>query len=127
MQPDILALIAAVGWATNGILVRKGSNRSAVASVFMVWVSGNMRLLYPSRSSLPFYGCAALISTTAQVPSFAALTQGDVSVVVTLTSTSPLFTVVLSKIFLRGQEKVDLMVILGVVTLVAAILIILNR
>jgi drug/metabolite transporter, DME family len=100
---------------------------SLIVFVLVISVSGNIRSLFPSRSSLPFYGAAALISMTSQILSFAALSHGDVSVIVTLTSTSPLFTVALSGIFLRGQEKVDLMVITGVASLVAAIWIILNR
>jgi uncharacterized membrane protein len=36
VQPDILALTAAVGWAISGILVRKGSKHSAVASAVLL-------------------------------------------------------------------------------------------
>ncbi|MGE5304260.1 MAG: DMT family transporter [Alphaproteobacteria bacterium] len=90
-------------------------------------IFGNIRSLHPSKASLPSYGAAALAATASQILSFAALSQGDVSVIVTLTSTSPLFTVVLSSMFLKGQEKVDPMVVTGVLSLFAAIAIILNR
>ncbi len=95
--------------------------------VFVMWAWKELYSLRPSRRSLPFYGAAALISTTSQVLSFAALSQGDVSVIVTLTSTSPLFTVVFSRIFLKDQERVDRIVVVGVVNLIVAIIIILNR
>ncbi len=68
-----------------------------------------------------------MIAAISQILSFAALSKSDVSIIVTLTSTSPLFTVALGKIFLKDQEKVDRMVAAGVVSLVAAIVIILNR
>jgi drug/metabolite transporter (DMT)-like permease len=90
-------------------------------------IFGNMSSMRPSKASLPLYGAAALVATASQILSFAALSQGDVSVIVTLTSTSPLFTVVFSNIFLKGQEKVDAMVVTGVISLFAAITIILNR
>jgi drug/metabolite transporter (DMT)-like permease len=103
------------------------TSTSLAVFAFVIWLSGNIRSLLPRRESLRFYGIAALISMTSQILSFAALSQGDVSVIVTLTSTSPLFTVAFSAIFLKDQEKVDLMVVTGVINLVAAILIILNR
>jgi drug/metabolite transporter (DMT)-like permease len=103
------------------------TSTSLVVFGFVIALSGNIRSLFPRPESLRFYGTAALISTTSQILSFAALNQGDVSVIVTLTSTSPLFTVAFSSIFLKDQEKVDLMVVTGALSLVAAILIILNR
>jgi uncharacterized membrane protein len=103
------------------------TSTSLVVFVFVMGLSGNIRSLCPSRKSLPFYGAAALISTVSQILSFAALSQGDVSVIVTLTSTSPLFTVALSTIFLKDQEKVDRMIVTGTLSLVAAIVIILHR
>ena len=103
------------------------TSTSLVVFVLVMGLSGNIRSLCPSRKSLPFYGAAALTSTVSQILSFAALSQGDVSVIVTLTSTSPLFTVALSGIFLKDQEKVDRMIVAGTVSLVAAIVIILHR
>lgn len=103
------------------------TSTSLAVFVLVMGVSGNSRLLQPSRKSLPFYGAGALISAVSQILSFAALSQGDVSVIVTLTSTSPLFTVVFSRVFLKDQEKVDRMVVTGVFSLVAGIVIILNR
>jgi drug/metabolite transporter (DMT)-like permease len=103
------------------------TSTSLVVFVFVMGLFGNIRSLCPSRKSLPFYGAAALISTASQILSFAALSEGDVSVIVTLTSTSPLFTVALSTIFLKDQEKVDRMIVTGTLSLVAAIVIILHR
>jgi drug/metabolite transporter (DMT)-like permease len=103
------------------------TSTSLVVFALVMWISGNIHLLCLPRASLPFYGVAALIAAAAQILSFAALNGGDVSVIVTLTSTSPLFTVGLSGIFLKDQEKIDSMVVAGVLSLVVAIAIILNR
>jgi drug/metabolite transporter (DMT)-like permease len=103
------------------------TSTSLVVFILAACVSGNLRALRPSRKSLPFYWAAALISTISQILSFAALSEGDVSVVVTLTSTSPLFTVALSRFFLKDQETVDGRAAVGALSLVAAIAMILNR
>ena len=103
------------------------TSTSLAVFVFGMGISGHIRSVLPSRKNLRFYGAAALVAAASQILSFAALNKGDVSVIVTLTSTSPLFTVVLSSIFLKDQEKVDSMVVTGVLSLVVAIAIILNR
>jgi len=103
------------------------TSTSLVVFVFVMGVFRNSRSLRPSRKSLPFYAAGALISTASQILSFAALSQGDVSVIVTLTSTSPLFTVAFSRFFLKDQETVDLTTITGTLSLLAAIVMILNR
>jgi drug/metabolite transporter (DMT)-like permease len=103
------------------------TSTSLAVFVLVMCISGNICSVTPSRKSLPFYGAAALISTTSQILSFTALSQGDVSVIVTLTSTSPLFTVALSRFFLRGQETVDVRTAIGALSLVAAIVAIVNR
>jgi drug/metabolite transporter (DMT)-like permease len=48
-------------------------------------------------------------------------------VIVTLTSTSPLFTVAFSGVFLKEQERTDRMVLMGVFSLFLGIVIILKR
>lgn len=135
--PLIAALLAAVSQNLRkaGLLILHNplvgaavtTSTSLVVFLLVMWISRNLRTLKPSRRSLPFYGAAAVVSMTSQILSFAALSKGEVSVIVTLTSTSPLFTVALSSIFLKDLEKVDSMIVTGVVTLVVAIAIILNR
>lgn len=103
------------------------TSTSLAVFLFVMGVFRNSRSLRPSRKSLPFYAAGALISTASQILSFAALSQGDVSVIVTLTSTSPLFTVAFSRFFLKDQETVDRTTITGTLSLLAAIVMILNR
>lgn len=103
------------------------TSTSLAVFLFVMGVFRNSRSLRPSRKSLPFYAAGALISAASQILSFAALSQGDVSVIVTLTSTSPLFTVAFSRFFLKDQETVDRTTITGTLSLLAAIVMILNR
>lgn len=100
---------------------------SLVVFLSTLSLSGQSRSFQMSRSSFPFYGAAALVATAAQLLSFVALSRAEVSVVVTLTSTSPLFTVVLSGFFLRDLEKITAKVVIGAFLLVAGILLITNR
>ena len=110
-------------------LVAAAVTTSTSLAIFtiVVGISGSIGSLRPSRKSLPFFGAAALIATAAQILSFTALNEGDVSVIVTLTSTSPLFTVALSRFFLKDQETADARTFTGMFVLVAAILMIINR
>lgn len=135
--PLVAAILAAVSQNLRkaGLIILHDSlvaaaittSTSLVVFVLIMLISSNIRSLRPCRTSLPFYGAAALISTAAQIFSFTALSEGDVSVIVTLTSTSPLFTVALSRLFLKDQETVDVRTAGGALSLVAAIVMILNR
>lgn len=111
------ALVAAAVTTTVSLLVFAST----------VVASGKTRALRVERASLPFYGSAALVSAASQLLTFSALSQAEVSVVVTLNSTTPLFTVALSSLFLRDLEKVTSHVVVGTVLLVAAIVLIINR
>jgi len=84
-------------------------------------------LLNVRRESLPFFGSAALISATAQVLNFTALTGGEVSVMVPLVNTTPLFTVLFSSLFLRSVETVTFRVTLGALLMVTGVIIITGR
>lgn len=110
-------------------LVAAAVTTSTSLAIFtlVVYVSGSIRSLRPSRKSLPFFGAAALIAAAAQILSFTALSEGDVSVIVTLTSTSPLFTVALSRFFLKDQETADAKTFAGTFILVAAIIMMIHR
>jgi uncharacterized membrane protein len=90
-------------------------------------ISGKIRSCLPDRASLPFFGTAALVSIGAQFFNFAALNKGDVSIVVPLLGTTPLFSVFLSALFLRSLESVTARVITGAILMVAGIIFITSR
>ena len=76
------------------------------------------------RKCLPFYGAAAVVSATAQLLGYIALSEGDVSVVVPLINTNPLFIVLFSALFLRDLETVNARVAAGAVLIVTGIVLI---
>ncbi len=88
---------------------------------------GRLRLVVPGRQSLPFFGGAALLSTVAQVLNFAALSMGEVSVMVPLLDTTPLFILFFSAIFLKDLERITARIVFGTVLMVAGVVIISSR
>lgn len=84
--------------------------------------TGQLRTTFQGdRKCLPFYGTAAVVSATAQLLGYIALSQGDVSVVVPLINTNPLFIVLLSALFLRDLETVNARVAAGAALIVTGI------
>lgn len=88
---------------------------------------GRIRLVRLQRESLPFFGSAAFVSAAAQIMNFAALGMGEVSAMVPLLDTTPLFTVLFSAIFLRDLEKVTTKIVLGVLLMVSGVIVISSR
>lgn len=80
----------------------------------------------PNRS-LIFFVCAASIATLAQVANFIALGRGELSVIIPLLNTTPLFAVFFSALFLRNIETVNPRIILGAATMVAGVVLITVR
>ena len=96
----------------------------AVFSLSLV-ATGQMRTTFQGdRKCLPFYGTAAVVSATAQLLGYIALSEGDVSVVVPLINTNPLFIVLFSALFLRDLETVNARVAAGAVLIVTGIVLI---
>ncbi len=90
--------------------------------------TGQLRTTFEGdRKCLPFYGAAAVVSATAQLLGYIALSQGDVSVVVPLINTNPLFIVLFSAFFLRDLETINARVAAGAVLIVTGIALITYR
>jgi drug/metabolite transporter, DME family len=89
--------------------------------------TGQFVSLRIEKKSLPLYGSAAVISTLAQMCTFIALSRGEVSVVIPLVNTNPLFIVILSALFLKDLEKVNALVGMGSVLIVVGIALITYR
>jgi DME family drug/metabolite transporter len=63
----------------------------------------------------------------AQIANFIALSRADVSVIIPLLNTTPLFTVLFSSIFLRGMETITPRILLGAALMVAGVVVITSR
>ena len=83
--------------------------------------SGKRLSIKMDRESLPFYSGAAVFALIGQLCTFIALNGGQISVVAPLINTTPLFAIAFTALFLRGEEKITPMVLIGVVLLVAGI------
>jgi drug/metabolite transporter, DME family len=83
--------------------------------------SGKTQSIKLDRRCLPFYGCAAVFALIGQLCTFIALNGGQISVVAPLINTTPLFAIAFTALFLRGEERITPMVLIGVLLLVAGI------
>jgi drug/metabolite transporter (DMT)-like permease len=79
------------------------------------------------RGGFRFFLCAALIATLAQVANFIALARGELSVIIPLLNTTPLFTVFFSALFLRAVETINARIVLGAALMVAGVVLITFR
>lgn len=103
--------------ATLGALV--GSSASLLSyAVYMLAArqTGSFRL---TRNSGAFFAVSGIVLSAGWLAMFSALSHGDVSVVAALIGTNPLFSLVLSLIFLRDSERIDWRVAVGCLVIVA--------
>jgi DME family drug/metabolite transporter len=91
------------------------------------FTSGRAEQLKMKRQGFGFFLCASLIATTAQVANFIALARGELSVIIPLLNTTPLFTVVFSALFLRAIETVNLRIVIGALLMVVGVVLITSR
>lgn len=90
-------------------------------------VSGGCRSLKFRGGCLPYYLSAAIFALFGQFFTFRALHKGDLSVVSPIINTTPLFILAFTALFLRGEEKINKLVLLGVLLIVGGIALITGR
>lgn len=100
---------------------------SLILFLIFVLTTGRAHLLQIERQGFSFFLAAALMATAAQVLNFVALGRGELSVIIPLLNTTPLFTVLLSVVFLRKVETVNQRIVFGAVLMFAGVVIITSR
>jgi len=95
-----------------------------LAFVFATKRTAQLRM---ERSGFRFFLGAALIATLSQVANFVALGRGELSVIIPLINTTPLFTVFFSALFLRKIETVNRRIVLGAALMVGGVVLITSR
>ena len=95
--------------------------------VLYLWIKRQFSVVIPSRESLPYFGPTAFVSAISQLLVFTSLNLGDVSVMIPLLNTTPLFSLLFSAIFLRDLEKVTVHIVLGALSLLGGALLITAR
>jgi uncharacterized membrane protein len=103
------------------------TSTSLLLLTVFVYVTKRTPLLRMKRESLLFFVCAATIACSAQVSNFIAIARGELSVIIPLLNTTPLFTVIFSALFLRNVETVTPRIIFGAVVMVAGVVLITLR
>jgi len=94
----------------------------AVVSTIM-WFSGRKQvILNLDRRCLPFYLAAGLAISFGMVTIYYALDLGRVVVVIPLSSTGPLFTLLLTAIFLKGVERVTVKIVMGAALIISGVI-----
>ena len=81
----------------------------------------------PSRESVPYFVPTAFVSAVSQLLVFVSLNLGEVSVMIPLLNTTPLFSLLFSLIFLRDLEKITLNVVMGALSLLGGAILITSR
>ena len=76
-------------------------------------ITGNYRHLVITRQTVVWFGLSGIATGTAIAVSLVALNMGTVVIVDPLISTTPLFTIVMSSVFLKNLERVTFHVALG--------------
>jgi drug/metabolite transporter, DME family len=100
---------------------------SLVLFLIFVLTTGRTQSLRMERQGFSFFLAAALLATAAQVLNFVALGRGELSVIIPLLNTTPLFTVLLSVLFLRKVETVNRRIVFGALLMFAGIVTITSR
>jgi len=94
--------------------------------IFLI-ASKRTKQLHMGRDSFLFFFWAALIALSAQIANFIALSRAEVSVIIPLLNTTPLFAVLFSSFFLRRMETITPRILLGAILMVAGVVIITSR
>jgi drug/metabolite transporter, DME family len=95
--------------------------------VIFLFATRRTRQLHMEGKSFLFFFSAALIALSAQLANFTALSRADVSVIIPLLNTTPLFAVLFSGLFLRNMESISPRTLLGAILMVAGVMIITSR
>ena len=100
---------------------------SLILLLVFVFATKRTDQLRMERAGFWFFLAAALIATLAQVANFVALGRGQLSVIIPLLNTTPLFSVCLSALFLRSLETVTIRIAAGAALMVAGVVLITSR
>jgi uncharacterized membrane protein len=100
---------------------------SLILLLIFVFTTGRKGHLRMERKSFGFFLIAALVAVTAQILNFVALGRGQLSVILPLLNTTPLFTVLFSALFLRHLETINSRIVFGAGLMVAGVVLITGR
>ena len=137
LYPLLAAFLAAVSqnFRRAGLLILPNpfvagavtTGTSLTIFVIYLWIKRQFPVVIPSRESLPYFGPTAFVSAVSQLLVFTSLNLGEVSVMIPLLNTTPLFSLLFSAIFLKDLERVTAPIVLGALSLLGGALLITAR
>lgn len=113
-----------LGISPNAILAATTATTSGLAGMIAYSAFARKPGKLKPGKALPFFAAAGLANTAAYFLNIEALRAGNVTVVMPLIGTQPLFATLFSFIFLKGMEKITWNVIAGAATVVAGVAVI---
>src|SRR3954447_18148106 len=138
-QPPVLfPVVGALFFAADNV-VRKAALREvpsplvgltiAIGTSCLLALAAHVVLSPPGKRRLldagtPYFAVAGLLQAAALLAVYAALNLGMVAVVVPLYTSSPLFVLPLSALFLRGVERVTPRIVAGAIAVVAGVVLV---
>ena len=110
-----VAIVRKVGLTHTDPLFGSAVNITTALMAFATFMlmSGQRQSLVCHRRSLPYFIGAGVAENTGVCLVLVALSLGDVSVVIPLNGTAPLFVLVMTAIFLKGVETLTWRIVLG--------------
>ena len=100
---------------------------SLMLLVLFLLVTKRTTFIRMERRSLVFFISAAFVAVSAQILNFVALGRAELSAIIPLLNTTPLFTVLFSGLFLRSVESLNPRIVLGAILMVAGVVLITMR
>jgi len=85
---------------------------------YTLWTSGERKLIWQRRAVIDFF-LSGFFEALGALLTLIALTTGRVVIVSPIVATTPLFSLLISQIFLRGKERITTITILGTIAVVA--------
>lgn len=84
---------------------------------YTLWTSGERKLIWQRRAVIDFF-LSGFFEALGALLTLMALTTGRVVIVSPIVATTPLFSLIISMIFLRGKEKITSITIVGTIAVV---------
>jgi len=103
------------------------TSTSLALLISFILLTKRVNLLRMPRQSFLFFIAAGCVAVSAQVTNFIAIGQGDLSVIIPLLNTTPLFTVLFSGLFLRSLETLSPRIVVGASLMVGGVVLITLR
>lgn len=85
---------------------------------YTLWTSGERKLIWHRRAVVDFF-LSGFFEALGALLTLMALTTGRVVIVSPIVATTPLFSLMISLVFLRGREKITAVTVLGTIAVVA--------